>query len=346
MSRKGFIHVIEVIVITLVVFVLVLQFSAIPTIQTDWQTQKLRLQAYDILNTLDAKGIDWLNQAEVSSSLDSILNRTNVKYELRIANAVRSNISVGCICDAAEYSLFLPSVSSPVSLNGRTVVFQNERINPASPSYSLKHDVIYIGQQAWDSRAIENSSQLLLSYLSNGKGMILSANLSRNSDILVQLLGITPVSNESSSLPFLMGEYSRPRLSSAVAKYFTKLPYLPDTYFSSLHVFQAFSGVSKIDADEKSVILQQQTTRYPGAIARERIVSGRGRAAWAAPAVQPTEDIQHFIRSLILFVSANEFTIAGNELSRPVKTSIIKDIRKAGTIIEPVEISLYLGYTF
>ncbi len=345
MARKGFIHIIEVIVITLVVFVLVFQFSTLPTIQTDWQAHELKLQAYDILSLLDAKGIDWLSPADVSRNMDSILNGTNVKYELRISNAVKNNISVGCICTPEEYSLFLPSVN-PVQFNSRTVTFQSERIDSSSPSYSLRHDVIYIGTSAWNSGKIENTSSLLLSYISSGKGILLSANLSRNSDLLATLFGIRSVTVSPSSLPFVFSEYGSPRLASAVARYFTKIPYAYGRYFSSIHEFESFSPVNSIDADVKNIILVQKSTGYPGAIVRERIVSGKGRAAWLTVSIQPSEDIQHLVRSLILYLSANEFRAAGNDVLRPVKATILRDLRKSGSMLEPVEISLYLSYTF
>jgi hypothetical protein len=84
MARKGFIHIVEIIIISLVMFLIVTQFANIPKIKSDWDRAGLVLQGNDLLFSLDEKGVDWLDSSEVESSLEEFLNETTIQYSLKI----------------------------------------------------------------------------------------------------------------------------------------------------------------------------------------------------------------------------------------------------------------------
>ena len=82
---KGFMHIVEILLVAVLVFMAFSQFAAIPEISEDWAGIKLSTMSSDIIRTLDAKGINWFNKTE----LDFELNRTvpgNMIYSVVLEN--------------------------------------------------------------------------------------------------------------------------------------------------------------------------------------------------------------------------------------------------------------------
>jgi len=88
MKRKGFIHIIEIIIISIVMFFILVQFSLIPVIETDWENTKLYLIGNDLVHTLNKDGIDWTNANNVNATIYNLqqngLLSANFVYDIKI----------------------------------------------------------------------------------------------------------------------------------------------------------------------------------------------------------------------------------------------------------------------
>ena len=182
---KGFIHVIEIIIITMVMFIIMLQFTFVPGIPQDFSREKLSLFSNDVLSVLDKGGINWLNRTAIEERMNAVLGNGNLVYDINIRNGIKSPIIVGCICSEIEFSS-LGQILTPFSANGQRVEFQFERLKPPSqilpPAFEpadatlpLFYDVIIAMDYdlAGDtSSGPYDYTQQLYSFLGNGKGIV------------------------------------------------------------------------------------------------------------------------------------------------------------------------------
>lgn len=136
--RKGFLHVVEIIIVGLMAFLVLAQFSYVPKQAADWDGMKLSTQANDVLFSLDRKGVDWFNSTEVDKAMSSFLSNNTI-YSLNIRNVMKPQISVGCICSAAETASLVGALK-PFEINGQQVSFSVSRIGTIA--FSHGYDVI------------------------------------------------------------------------------------------------------------------------------------------------------------------------------------------------------------
>ena len=135
-SLKGFIHIVEIIIISLVMFILVVQFSSIPSIRQDWDRTKLALSGNDLLHSLDATGIDWMDTDEVDQALLDALGGS-IRYDVTVRNAIKPEIEVGCICTDTETNL-MESVLDSFTLNRQRTEIRASACHPPSPRASSR----------------------------------------------------------------------------------------------------------------------------------------------------------------------------------------------------------------
>ncbi|RLJ07234.1 MAG: hypothetical protein DRP12_02615, partial [Candidatus Aenigmatarchaeota archaeon] len=79
---RGFVHILEIMIMGLVLFMLLSQFS-LPSFASNWERARLKLLGWDVLFTLDSSGINWLNSSELEQELERLLPE-NVVYNLTI----------------------------------------------------------------------------------------------------------------------------------------------------------------------------------------------------------------------------------------------------------------------
>lgn len=186
--KKGFLHLIEIIIISMVMFVIIYQFSYIPPLPTEFDRSKLMLMGNDILFTLEKKGVNWFDKGQLINELDAYFSGTSVVYDIMLKNALKTPFSVGCICSPDEMSS-LQSQLKPFTLNGQQIEFVVNRIEPPLPencnsftgSLPLVYDAIVsydynfsgdLGCQAYDY------ADDLKGYLKDGKGFVQIRDLS------------------------------------------------------------------------------------------------------------------------------------------------------------------------
>ncbi|NIO20466.1 MAG: hypothetical protein GTN76_06930 [Candidatus Aenigmarchaeota archaeon] len=140
---KGFMHVVEVILVVLLIFFVFVQFSAIPRISTEWSDVKLKLLGNDLLSSLELQDVNWFNESEVRD----VFNRTipkNIIYNLRLENVMKPKIRIGCLCDDTEYNRLI-SILSPgwLTVNENNVTFEVVKVDNLTEIFNLDFDVSF-----------------------------------------------------------------------------------------------------------------------------------------------------------------------------------------------------------
>lgn len=141
---KGFIHIVEIIIIALVVFVVIVQFSLVPRVPSEADRVKLRLLAADTLHALDARGLQWQNASAVAQGIEQALGGSAVAYRVELRNAVKSAIRVGCVCSSDELAL-LQDILEPIQVNHLDISFLIQHLPPPDlanpPAIPVTNDV-------------------------------------------------------------------------------------------------------------------------------------------------------------------------------------------------------------
>jgi hypothetical protein len=181
---RGFLHIIEIIIISLVMFIIVLQFTFIPPIPGDWPGTKIYLMGNDMLFSLEEKGVSWLDRVELTGEMDALLSGTNIIYDITVENAIKSPILVGCLCSDQE-TAELKDMLTPFSLNGQKIEFVVNQIDPPgsinffNPVLPLTYDVILLYDYDLGGTNF-NYSKEMRNFLGADKGVIQIRDLDKN----------------------------------------------------------------------------------------------------------------------------------------------------------------------
>ena len=241
--KKGFMRLVEVIVITLVALVVIVQFSCIPKIKSDWERTELMLQARDLLFSLDSKGIDWFNSTRVEKEMSDAL-RANILYEVMIINTIKPNISAGCVCNDTEFTE-TENLLSGFSINGLPVGFSLHRIDPANISFPHSLDVIIV----YDYNLTGYYNQLQ-NYLSEGKGIVEVRHLDESDMDLVQQDIFGLVWNDSLNPTddrIGFAQMDAENRFYNIYKYFYHIPRFQDGFSSGLGMWTVQNGTPEIN---------------------------------------------------------------------------------------------------
>ncbi|MCX6814217.1 MAG: hypothetical protein NTY20_00985 [Candidatus Aenigmarchaeota archaeon] len=227
--RKGFLHVVEIVIVGLMAFLVLLQFSYMPKQNIDWAGMKLSTQANDILFSLDKKGVDFFNSTELDRAISSFVSNNTI-YSLRIRNVMKPKINVGCICSAAE-TTSLTNTLQTFEINGQSMSFSVTRIDPIA--FSHEYDVIVIN----DSNLASYYDQIR-QFLGADKGIVEFrhfANLGEIDNVQTNLFNL----KWNSSLPNPNADPVgfRSNMSSEsyynIYKYFHNIPIYQENFTSS-----------------------------------------------------------------------------------------------------------------
>ncbi|MCK4335227.1 MAG: hypothetical protein KAW40_00720, partial [Candidatus Aenigmarchaeota archaeon] len=141
---KGFMHIVEVLLIVLLVFFVFSQFASIPRISDDWSRTKLSLMGSDVLRALEMKGTDWFDKTEVEYELNRTLPK-NLVYSVLLENVIKPEIVIGCLCSDSEMNV-INDILYPGSffINDEKVEFEVIRVDDPSELFSLDFDVALV----------------------------------------------------------------------------------------------------------------------------------------------------------------------------------------------------------
>jgi hypothetical protein len=224
--RKGFLHLVEIIVVSLVAFVLMFQFYSIPQQQIDWEGMRLSTQANDMLFSLDRKGVDWTDATQIQNAISSFISK-NMIYTLGVKNAIRPQINVSCICNDTEFSS-IQSVLQPFQINGQTTNFNLAQVQPDNIYFSHNSDVVLV----LDYNLTNNYTQIS-QFLHAGKGIVEVRNLQQGEVDSVQadFFGLewnSTIIPDSSPISFRSNQTSEPYYN--IFNYFHSIPLMHDNF--------------------------------------------------------------------------------------------------------------------
>lgn len=349
MDRKGFIHVVEIVVISLVVFILVLQFSAIPSIRADWDRTKLAMQGNDLLFSLDRSGVNWLNSTQVGHELSRALEGTNINYRVSLENAIKPDIEVACICTEAEADR-LEGILTPFTINGGRVEFDVFQYEPSSPigAFTLEHDVMFLGE-TFLSYPIEQQLARMNNYLAEDKGMVLEQDLENTNKFTLvhtQLFGLQYDPDLSVGLGNISfatehsGEYYN------IEKYFLHIPGLDPGWQSAESPLDPGERVMPTNGEAGRIVMRQAGTGTPAVIANSRISQGMGRTAWFSRDLESPERAV-LLKSLLAWAAGETYDAVPGTVSNPSVFTLYKVLHEEpNPMAQPVKIVLSMGYIF
>jgi len=350
-KRVGFIHIVEIVVITLVVFILVTQFTSIPAAKADWDEAKLNIQGYELLYSADKTGINWLDPDEVRGVLDPILEDTTLKYSVSVKNAIKSNIFFGCICTDSEFER-MQNILTPYTLNGQMVNFSLVQIDPTieTVSFPAYYDVMFVGNYLFDQRGGLGPHIVgLENYLAEGRAVMEIRDL-RQQDFGDFIQGYIFGVSWDNGLP----DPTSSRINFAISpnsslyniyKYFMHIP--GEMNFSTWDGFRNFLDAEKVNKDaagNTEIILRQDNTGVPALIVKQGIVANAGRSAWLSVGDDTLEERKVLIRALVSWLAGDTYTLVPGEIKDPKTFSLLRVVNI--DMFQPIEVVLNLGYIF
>ncbi len=215
---KGFIHVVEIVVTMMLIFVALSQFSNFYVKDMAWSTNYLYLIGKDLLYTLG--DMDFYNSTTVQERL-SILKSRNIEYELKLSNAMKRNVVVGCDCTDQETNAIIGNLSS-FSANNREITFSVFKMTDVDNWNDL--DVIIYPQV----KNLDSSKAALMDFLDAGKGVIEIGAASAHTTEYVQKTVFNLKSRTDSILQgdinITFNKTSVNKPSYLIVKYFNHLP--------------------------------------------------------------------------------------------------------------------------
>lgn len=362
---KGFMHIVEIVIIVIAMFMVVYQFTNIPAMDTEWSSSKLFIYGNDMLNLLDRMGVDWLSEDGIKASVDNVLtfNRTRnttVLYDVRVDGAVKPVMLVGCMCTDDEMQDIEDGLA-PFYLNGRPVAFMVEQIdmtNPACPGFSVVNDVTIImpgfaGSVTTSPHTLSQCETQIENYLRAGNGLLLVRNITSGSEVDIQSVErrLFGIGWDESAVPAARPELLSPNISNAnstlylIGKYFRNFPVPPyGMKFAGEPQFDLLSPGEKVVPEdsalamrpERNVIAQQGGSALSASIAMSGLVDGRGRTMWISkPESGGFDDNgknQLLLKAAVAWLAGETYTPVSSQMESPV-------ISKLYTLIRPIGIA-------
>jgi|GEM_PF-1317450 len=236
---KGFMHIVEIMLVVILIFFVFAQFSSIPRISTEWSDVKLKLMGSDLLSSLELQGTDWFSESELAERF----NRTmpvNMIYNLRLENVIKPRIKIGCFCDDAELN-DLVSILSPgwFVINGENVSFEVMQVENITGVFSLDFDVSFFPEYV----NLETQEIPLRNFLRYDKGVVEIADLTNMDSVQEEIFGLgsSGLTPNSNVITFNSESEVVDNEIYNVRKYFYHIPLFYEN-FESLFQWQTNSG--------------------------------------------------------------------------------------------------------
>jgi hypothetical protein len=363
--RKGFFRIVEVVIVSVLVFITLAQLYAVPKANQPWATTKLSVMSQDLLYSLDAKGVDWFDQVEVNRTLYEILPKT-MGYAVSVKQDVRPQMRIGCVCSPANCALLTP-ILADFTLNN---IFRNFTLICIAPgtldlgtsAHNQTDAILICGNQALTPAQITSAER----YLSNGKGIVEISDLTEPMVSGSRWYGEVMNMKWSDATNFPSGRAVFPYMDTDERRYpVKKIFYGIPPALPSFGNFSNFVNLNNVypadDASEKIVVAQLNSYYVGGSIDGAPVplsmldwgVNGSGRVAWMSNTsisggTDDENSAKKLLKSLVIWAaSGREYDI----VSGTVSTSATASMRKVyggsgGNMYEAVRIYLTVGYHF
>ncbi len=222
---KGFMHVVEILLVAVLLFVVFAQFAAIPSISDEWPGIKLQLMADDVLAALDAKGVDWFNATEIEQEFNTTLP-ANVIRSVTLENVIKPEIRVGCLCNDAGFARVRAMLSPGwFVVNGINATFETVQVTDPDKLFSLDFDAVLVHGY----RDLSPFAGPFRNFLSYGRGAVEIADRPAIDSVQSGIFGLGQGAADSDGSEIT---FSRPSLESGVEanRIFGLFDHLPAFY--------------------------------------------------------------------------------------------------------------------
>jgi len=368
---KGFMHIVEIIIVVLAMFVILVQLVGTPGIDTDWSRVSLSMKADDLLHSLEASGVDWFNSGQVSAAIKSTLNMSNIIYSVKLANVIKPDIRVGCICfNSGELDEVRNALQNPsFSINGQSPSFSVENIT--TDDLPFTYDAIIVMDR---NISYTNAYK----YLANGGGLIEVRDLSLElagpkenygdeGKIHQLLFGLgylhdIPVPSITGAITFNPQATFPNTTYYNVYNYFAHIPNGTGMKINETHYFSNFLGCNDPEHGEcekmqttlpsARALMNQSGTGLPALIVNSAVAENKGRTAWLSglPSGKhltddDMDDMTVLIKSLVIWASGEEYDVLPSiSMVSPMKATMYKVYNM--DMMQPVEITLSMGSVY
>ncbi|MBN1896311.1 MAG: hypothetical protein JW789_01105 [Candidatus Aenigmarchaeota archaeon] len=355
--KKGFFHMAEVIIVSILVFAILSQFYNIPKPKPEWSSTKLGMTAYDLISSMEEKGMDWFDFTEVNHTLYSALPR-NIGYDVSIGAYVRPVTYVGCVCNPQNFTFLKNYVLDNYTFNDVFREVNVVRIDPAAFGSLTADDLSdYDVLLFWGLPPSVNVAELE-DYFSTGRGAVLFSNLTAvdigSNPWIETLFNVKWSVSTYTSGPSDFMYFSPTDRGDVLAKIFGE-----GGSFNP-GVLGDFSGgtVYPDDGNVKKVLVALDNNYESGDDSGKHVpltiidwaVMGNGRTAWMPEANISLGSIQtaarrQLLKTVILWSAAErDYSLIGTILAQSSSASIRKSYNT--DFYEPVRIELTVGNFF
>ncbi|MEM5797892.1 MAG: hypothetical protein QXP39_00645 [Candidatus Aenigmatarchaeota archaeon] len=310
---RGFVHVVEVMIIGLLLFTILSQFSFLPSTTSDWEKAKLKLLGWDMLFSLDASGINWLNRTEIEYKMQQILPE-NIVYHINIS-APPESIAV-CTNNEGWTSQ---------RLRGQTLNKEHIQFSITSLTGSCQV-VLLVGNHGLTKDAISD-------FINKGKFVVEARDFSNEfeiDDVQSDIFGLTWSGQNTGNASWAITpkEHEWP-----IYNYFHAAKNSTGQTWPEPWNFSFASNVSA-STDAKSILIFENDA---GGLVLTN------STAWLPE--KTCDGYDELLQAVVIWAaSKNGFSIGSREMVRPVKFVFFKIIDD--DFFQPISIELMLGYRY
>ncbi|MBN2102138.1 MAG: hypothetical protein JW716_04675 [Candidatus Aenigmarchaeota archaeon] len=329
--KKGFVHMIEIIIVVVMAFFAFFQFSYITTPGADWQRTKLALLGNDVLAVMDKNDVNWFDKNEVDSQLKDMIKSTNIVYSIKLDNVIKQDIKIGCLCIDGETSKIDDMLKpEPMQINMENINFSVEQVSDIGSLLNPKYDVVILSDPSVIN-SINGNTANLMRYLGLDKGIIELFPL-RQADVTgaqKEVFGL----EWSSDIPdgsgrIIISPYARNPGSETytVYKYFNSFPNTTgDGYFEIGHEFNDYlvenSKVISAGNNPQKILSVQRGTGAAAGILNWGMSDKKGRTAWLPIGIPTNEDEKSLLKSVVAWAGGRAEILKKTTMKNPVTVS-------------------------
>jgi hypothetical protein len=240
---KGFMHVVEILLVIVLVFLAFAEFAAIPTISEEWSKTKLQIMANDVLRAFEAKGVDWFDRAALEAEFNKTLSE-NIIYSVTLKNVIKPEIKIGCLCNDTDFAR-VQAILSPgwFAINGINTSFELVQITDANKTFSLDFDVALI----YGYRDLSGYYYYpLRNFLGYDKGVVEISDQPAIDNVQKSIFGLnaSPIPSDDSGIIFSPSSLETGRETNKIHDYFSHIPSFYDS-FENLDQWAGSGSVSQ-----------------------------------------------------------------------------------------------------
>ncbi len=227
---KGFMHIVEILLIVVLVFLVFTSFANIPRISDDWSRTKLNLIGGDVLKAFERKGVNWFNETELETEFNKTLP-DNIMYSVILENVIKPEIKIGCLCDNNQLNV-INEILKPgwFVLNDENVTFDVTQITETDKLFSLDFDVVLI----YGYEDFSTNPYALRNFLNYDKGIVEIFDPPRIDDVQRSVFGLDSGSENalSAKIEFSDSGKQNGKEVNKIYDYFNHIPMFYDIFDS------------------------------------------------------------------------------------------------------------------